>query len=141
MPPFELCVRSDLSQLAKISEFVTQSARRAGVPEADVFDIQMATDEACTNSIEHAYSGNMGEVRVCCWVENSTFVVRVTDFGKQFDPTKVPMPDTEAPLESRDIGGLGLFFMRELTDGIEFHSDKEKGNQVILRKRIQTGEG
>jgi anti-sigma regulatory factor (Ser/Thr protein kinase) len=138
MPPFELCVSSDLSQLARISEFVTQSARQAGVPEADVYDIQMATDEACTNSIEHAYSGNTGEVRVCCWVENKEFVVRVTDFGKQFDPNKIPVPDTKAPLESRDIGGLGLFFMRELTDGLEFHSDGEKGNQVILRKRINS---
>ncbi len=135
--PIELCVSSDLTQLARISEFVAESARRAGVPEAGVFEIQMATDEACTNSIEHAYGGKTGEVRVCCWVEGDDFVVRVTDFGRRFDPGQVPLPDTAAPLESRDIGGLGLFFMRELTDQVEFLSDADSGNRVILRKHLR----
>jgi serine/threonine-protein kinase RsbW len=139
MEPFELCVSSDLTQLARISEFVAQSARQAGVSEAGVFEIQMATDEACTNSIEHAYSGHTGEVRVCCWVEEGDFVVRVTDFGRRFDPNQVPLPDTSAPLESRDIGGLGLFFMRELTDHVEFSSDAVQGNRVILRKHLPLG--
>jgi serine/threonine-protein kinase RsbW len=135
MEPLELCVSSDLSELATISDFVAQIARRAGVSEADVFEIQMATDEACTNSMEHAYAGQPGEVRVCCWVEEGDFVVRVTDFGRRFDPDQIPMPDTSAPLESRDVGGLGLFFMRELMDGVEFLSDAQ-GNQVILRKHL-----
>ncbi len=136
MEPRELCVSSDLSQLATISEFVAENARRAGVPEEAIFEIQMATDEACTNSIEHAYEGQSGEVRVCCWVEGDDFVVRVTDFGRRFDPNNVPMPDTEAPLESRNVGGLGLFFMRQLSDHVEFAFDPAQGNRTILRKRI-----
>lgn len=137
MRPFELCVTSDLSHLAAISEFVATSARLAGVSDEGVFEIQMATDEACTNSIEHAYDGQMGEVRICCWVQDDHFVVRVTDFGKRFDPSQVPTPNIDAPLETRDVGGLGLFFMRELVDRVEFRSDPLQGNQVLLHKRIE----
>lgn len=137
MEPVEVCFTSDLTELARISEFVAENARRAGVSEQGVFEIQMATDEACTNAIEHAYAGRKGEVRVCCWVEGDEFVVRVTDFGKRFDPEQVPMPDVTAPLEERNVGGLGLFFMRALTDRIEFRSNDEQGNQVILRKSIK----
>ncbi len=135
MQPFELCVDSDLSHLAAIAEFVGEGARQAGLSEDEVFAVQMAADEACTNSIEHAYGGRNGEVRVCCWTEGDQYVVRITDFGDPFDPESVPVPDTSAPLLERGIGGLGLFFMRELVDQIDFASDDVQGNQVILRKR------
>jgi len=135
MQPVELCIEGDPEHLATVSEFVAAGARRAGLSEDDVFAIQMAADEACTNSIEHAYNGRRGEVRVCCWSEGDDYVVRITDFGDVFDPESVPSPDTTSPLTERPIGGLGLFLMRELVDQVIFQSDPERGNQVILRKR------
>lgn len=135
MQPFELCVDSNLTHLAAISEFVADGARQAGLSEDAVFAVQMAIDEACTNSIVHAYKGRHGEVRVCSWTEGDDYVVRVTDFGEPFDPDAVPLPDTTAPLVERSIGGLGLFFMKELVDRIEFTSDPVQGNQVVFRKR------
>ncbi|NLT74570.1 MAG: ATP-binding protein [Chloroflexi bacterium] len=128
-------MESSLSHLAAIAEFVADGARQAGLSEEEVFAVQMAADEACTNSIEHAYGGQEGEVRICCWAEGNEYVVRITDFGRPFDPDSVPIPDTKAPLTERNIGGLGLFFMRELVDQVDFASDPIQGNQVTLRKR------
>ena len=136
MTPSEVCFTSDRANLSQIAEFVAEQARLAGLDEQRVFEIQMATDEACTNSIEHAYDGEpAGEIRVCCYIEDTDFVVRVTDFGREFNPDLVPQPDVTAPLEERSIGGLGLFFMRKLVDDIQFSFDPIQGNQVILRKR------
>jgi len=53
-----------------------------------------------------------------------------------FDATAVPEPDLGKPIEDRDIGGLGLFFMRKLMDSVVFATPSEGGNQVIMRKRI-----
>jgi len=132
----EVCYASNRANLGQISEFVAEQARLAGLDEHRIYEIQMATDEACPNSIEHAYEGQTdGEIYVCCYVENADFIVRVTDFGREFDPDRVPLPDITAPLEERSIGGLGLFFMRRLVDGIEFSIDPIQGNQVVLRKR------
>ena len=134
MEPFELCVDSDLSHLAATPNSWLREARQAGLSEDDVFAVQMAADEACTNSIEHAYGGRTGEVRICCWTEGDQYVVRITDFGEPSDPESVPVP-TSVPLLERSIGGLGLFFMRKLVDQVDFFSDAVQGNQVILRKR------
>lgn len=132
----EVCFTSDPSNLSLIAEFVGERARLAGLDEDRVYAMQMATDEACTNSIEHAYEGrSAGEIRVCCFLDGKDFVVQVTDFGRRFDPEVVPIPDINAPLENRGIGGLGLFFMRKLVDEIEFTFDPIQGNQVVLRKR------
>jgi len=133
---YELCVASSFRNLGQIAEFISERARLSGMDEDQVFAVQMAVDEACTNSMEHAYAGcETGQVRVCCYLEDDDFVVCVTDYGAPFDPTTVPMPDLAAPIEERQEGGLGLFFMRELMDQIEFHSDADEGNSVIMRKR------
>jgi len=138
---YEICVSSQLRRLAEIAEFVSERARAAGLDEEQVFDVQMAIDEAATNSMQHAYQGNEdGEIRVCCYVEQDDFCVRITDFVHPFDPDTVPEPDLSTPLASREIGGLGLFFMRKLMDQVEFTSDASGGNQVTLRLRRGQGD-
>ncbi len=132
----EICVASHLSALSQISAFVSERAALAGMDEERVFAVQMAVDEACTNCMEHAYEGREdGEVHICCWTEGGDFVIRITDHGRPFDPASVPVPDVTAPLEERQIGGLGLFLMYKLMDGVEFQFDPAEGNQVTLRKR------
>jgi len=136
----ELCVASELRNLAAIADFVSEAAARAGLDDTQVFEVQMAADEACTNSMEHAYEGREdGRVQVCCFVEDNVFVVRVTDFGKPFEPETVPVPDITLPLEDRSVGGLGLFLMRRLVDEVQFSRDSTGGNQVTLRKRRRMG--
>jgi len=123
--------------LATIAEFVSEQARLAGLDEDQVFEVQMAVDEACTNSMEHAYNGQGdGELRVCCYVESDDFVVRVTDYGRAFDPSVVAAPNLSLPLEEREIGGLGLFLMGKLMDRVEYRANGKEGNQTLMRKRV-----
>ncbi|MHB1357112.1 MAG: ATP-binding protein [Anaerolineae bacterium] len=132
---YALCVRSQLANLAQIASFVTDQAQSLGMDDDQVFDIQMAVDEACTNSMEHAYAGQEnGEVTICCYTEDDDFVVKISDLGAHFDPDAIPEPDTSLPLEERGIGGLGIFLMRRLMDSVEFTSHNSDGNEVIMRK-------
>lgn len=132
----ELTVASDLEKLAQIADFVTDAALRLGLDEKQAFEVQMATDEACANIIEHAYGpGVAGEISICCETEGDDFVVTLRDQGCSFDPCQVPEPDLTCPLEDRQIGGLGLFFMRKLMDRVDFCSDPDTGNELRMYKR------
>ena len=132
----ELTVASDLENLAQIAEFVTDAALRLGLDEKQAFEVQMATDEACANVVEHAYGpGGVGEILIRCEVEGGDFVVTICDHGRSFDPDQVPEPDLTCPLEGRQIGGLGLFFMRKLMDRVDFYSDPDTGNELRMYKR------
>ena len=130
-----LCVTSSLVNLGDIADYVAQQATVAGLDEECTFEVQMAVDEACTNSIQHAYRGhNTGELRVCCFREGDDFVVEITDFGAPFDPQSIPAPDVTGPLEERSIGGLGVYLMRQLMDSVQFRADPQSGNVVVMRK-------
>jgi len=134
---YEICVSSELANLTEVGAFVCERARHAGMSEDQIFQVQLAVDEACTNSMVHAYQGDVtGQVRVCCYREGADFVVEVIDQGQGFEPSEIPEPDLSSPLEDRDAGGLGLYFMRTLMDSVTFAVPRDGGNQVVMRKRI-----
>lgn len=132
---YSLTVASDVANLETIADFVTQAAQKANLDERDVFAVQMAVDEACTNIIEHAYADAPGDIHLTCQVKPGECVVAIRDHGRPFDPESVPPPDLCCDLEERCVGGLGLYFMRKLMVEVRFSFDPEKGNQVVMIKR------
>lgn len=132
----ELRVHARPENLARIAAFLGDVAERWGLGPKETFDIQMAVDEACTNIIEHGYAGDeSGTVEITCRQTDEGCTVTIRDFGRSFDPDSVPEPDIEAPLEDRPVGGLGLFFMRQLMDDVHFRFDAEHGNVLTMTKR------
>ena len=121
--------------------FIAQAAEQAGFDDDAVFKLQLATDEACTNIIEHAYEGNpQGEIALSYRVEAPFFVIEIRDHGRPFTPAAVTPPTPPQPdnLENLEIGGLGLHFMRQLMDDLAFTFDPVAGNLLTMRKRLPT---
>ena len=136
---YSLNVNSRLERLAEIADFIADAACACGLNDAQTYDVQMAVDEACTNVIEHAYRGKPdGTIDIGCERRGNEFVVTIQDFGERFNPQRVKAPEPRGPLSRRRIGGLGLFFMRQLMDRVEFDFASGRGNRVTMAKKIKT---
>jgi serine/threonine-protein kinase RsbW len=128
-----------LDSLAAISEFVARAAEAAGLDARDVYAVQMATDEACSNIIEHAYGGEgRGPIECTCRIHGDGLTVTLRDYGRPFDPDNVPAPDLHTDLEDRDVGGLGLYFVRKLMDEVHFEFTPDSGNVLTMVKRRES---
>lgn len=123
--------------LDEIRDFVGQIARDAGFTEKEIYNIQLATDEAASNVIEHAYEGIAdGMLEMSCGFRDGAITIILTDHGESFDPSTIPMPDLKADLSKRKIGGLGIFLMRKLMDEVHYESHPESNsNTLTLIKR------
>jgi anti-sigma regulatory factor (Ser/Thr protein kinase) len=134
---FELQIESDLKNLEVAAEFVAKTMRRLGVgSEKDVFDVQLALDEALTNVIEHAYAGKQGgKILIRCALSGSKkeFTVKLVDYGKPFDPKAVATPDTEAALEDRRRGGLGIFFMKHYIQTVKYAVNGKENELTMIK--------
>ncbi len=133
-----LTVPGRFEQLARIAEFVTQAARDAGLSDDDVFHVEMAVDEACSNVIEHAYAERAGDIELTCSSpETGRLEIVIHDEGAPFDPDSVPSPKigNEFNLDALQEGGLGLYFMRKLMDDVRFEFRPGQGNTLFMVKR------
>lgn len=121
--------------LPAISEFVTQIAREAGLNDSEVYAVELAVDEACTNIIEHAYRETFsGEIICSCQPIQQGLEIVLRDRGQTFNPNSVPDPDPTIPLEQISPRGAGLFLMRKMMDEVEFAFDPENGNVLKMVK-------
>jgi len=133
-PVSTLRIEGQPENLARIGDWVMESARACGLNQEDAFKIQLAVDEACTNVIEHAYNGQGGPIELSCQRDGAEIQVTIHDWGQPFDPTAIRPPDLAAPLKDRPIGGLGLHFMHALMDRVQFTFDKARGNILTMVK-------
>jgi serine/threonine-protein kinase RsbW len=122
--------------LDEIREFVGAIARDGGFSDKDVYNIQLATDEAASNIIEHAYEKiRDGVLELSCGVRDEMITVVLVDHGESFDPSEIPLPDLKADLSERKIGGLGIFLMRKLMDEVHYEAKPNKSNVLTMIKR------
>jgi serine/threonine-protein kinase RsbW len=136
--PRRLTVPGQFDRLAQIAEFVTRAAREAGLTEDDVFHVEMAVDEACSNIIEHAYADRTGDIDLACTSSApGAFEITIHDSGRPFDPEVVALSKVGPPADLDDLneGGLGLYFMRKLMDEVRFEMAAGQGNTLYMAKR------
>ena len=53
----------------------------------------------------------------------------IDDDGKPFDPTAVPPVDVNVPGDERRIGGLGILYIRRMSDHMAYR--REDGKNIL----------
>ncbi len=123
-------------QLKAIRLFVTERVVELGGDKNDVFACELATDEAASNILEHAYADRGGIIQVRVSREEDDLVISLLDWGAPFDPLLVPEPDLNCRLEDRPVGGLGIYLIRKLMSHVSFQGDPVAGNSITMRRRL-----
>jgi anti-sigma regulatory factor (Ser/Thr protein kinase) len=139
--PRRLVVPGRFERLTEIAAFVTQAAHEAGLNDDEVFHVEMAVDEACSNIIEHAYAAQSGDIDLACRCPMAGQIeVVIRDIGPPFRPEEVSPPTVSAPVDLDNLngGGLGLYFMRKLMDEVRFESVPGQGNTLTMLKRTKS---
>lgn len=132
-----IILRNNLSEIERLASTITQFGRENSFSDKTIFDINLALEEIVNNIILYAYEDkNEHQINIHVELEGAELVLEVIDDGVPFNPLEIPEPDIDKPLQERQLGGLGLFFVRNLTDELEYRRDKDK-NIFIMRKKIQ----
>ena len=133
-----LSVQSSTDNLSKIRNFVKRYSARAGFDEETTNKIALATDEACTNIIKHAYKySKSGRININLTFNKNKLRLSITDEGSHFNSNSVPVPDLKKYYEERRVGGLGMFLMKKLMDEVIYSQSNAKKNKVTLIKYLQ----
>jgi serine/threonine-protein kinase RsbW len=109
---------------------------QCGLARKDAWELQVALDEVVSNSINHGCAGRPeGFVEIVFELKGGTLEVTVVDDGPAFDPLSLPAPDTDAPIDARRPGGLGVYLVKRLTDRADYDR-LDNRNRFVFARRV-----
>jgi anti-sigma regulatory factor (Ser/Thr protein kinase) len=129
-------LRNSLSELEKLGKELAGAAVKWQLPRRAVIEINLVLEELFTNTVSYGFDDDPKH-KVSITMDHDIDSVRITmsDDGNQFDPTVPEDPALDRPLEERDIGGLGIFLVRQYVDDLTYKREGDR-NIVMLTKKI-----
>jgi anti-sigma regulatory factor (Ser/Thr protein kinase) len=112
--------------LEKLIEVISGFAETKGFTRGKIGEIELVIEEVLVNISNYAYPECAGEVEIRFHLKNeTTLILEILDHGIPFDPFSLSEPSISADLSDRKVGGLGVFFIREVADSIAYRRDGE----------------
>lgn len=130
----EIRFASRPDQLPEVRSVVRKAVKTQGYIPDVANCIVLAIDEACANVIKHAYGEALtGDIILEILSKSDETIFRLTDFAPPIDKKSVRSRD----LEDVRPGGLGVHFIHEVMDEVEFLEPPEGvGNILEMRKKL-----
>lgn len=137
MPPpqVELHCDPDLAQLQRLNGALADFANLHRIQPDSISPIRLALEEIVVNILHHGFDGDPLPFIVRLSLVDQDLHLEIEDYGRPFNPLEPADPDTNQDLDSRPIGGLGVFLVRRLMDRIDYRRAQER-NILNITKRI-----
>jgi phosphoserine phosphatase RsbU/P len=133
-----LVIQNDISELHKLISKVDELTTIWSIPAKASMQINLAMEELVTNIIFYAYEDKqVHDIIMEFSLTPSGLMITTEDDGKGFNPFQQSDPvDITQSIENRQIGGLGIHFIKTTMDNIEYER-KENKNHVTLTKNYK----
>lgn len=130
-------ISASVHEIERLNRLIRQFGELHELPSRALYSVNLALDEVVSNVVLYGYEdSNDDPIVVKMEIAGKDLTASVEDSGREFDPLSLPTPDLSAPLEDRQIGGLGIHLMRSLMDGVEYRRHDNK-NILSMRKRVR----
>lgn len=117
-----LILSSNPQNVAKVEPFIESLVSKYQVQPEVYGNILITLTEAVTNAIVHGNgSDETKKVEVKTKKQHTSLTFLVSDEGSGFDYGN--LPDPTAPENILEIGGRGVFLMRQLSDQVSFRNN------------------
>ena len=128
--PTDIRVPARLESLQPLLQFVEACAKGQDFGKARRWEIELVMEEILVNIFNYAYPDRQGDVGIACRSDDDgKLLVEITDQGIPFDILSLNDPDLQAGIEERNIGGLGVFFVKQLIRDIRYR--RESGRNIL----------
>jgi len=131
----EASMPNKLNQLEHIRKFVTEMLDQAEgevLSEEETYQLQLAVTEAASNVVRHALSDMPDEyITVSADLFEDGIIVRLSHFGKEFDPDTAPPPVFDGTRE----GGFGVYMIKQCVDDVQYMRSPDGRNTIRMVKR------
>lgn len=127
----QLKLKADLSGLDRILLFLEEGLGEGMCPQNIMTQICIAVEEVFVNIVNYAYPNSGGDCILDLCVAPGKMTLLIADSGAKFNPLEKKDPDITLSAQERNIGGLGIWMVKQSMDHVSYEY-KEGQNQLTL---------
>ena len=131
--PSHLTMSASMDEIDRLAPFISHVAEQAAMEGREAKRLRLAVEEAVANIINH---GQATTITLQATMDDNQLVLTIDDDGQPFNPTGESATDFSVPADERPPGGLGIMFLHEMTDGLDYQ--RIDGHNVLrIIKRVK----
>jgi len=121
-----LTLSPSMDDIGRLQPFIEAVTTQAGIDGREAKRLRLAVEEAVANVINY---GQATSITLHTSVEDNQLVLTIDDDGQPFDPTADSPTDFSVPADQRPLGGLGIMYLHQMTDGLAYQ--RVDGHNVL----------
>lgn len=131
-----IILANEISEISRLNDFIEEIGNEFSLTQDIVFNLNLVLEEAIVNIINYAYPKEDHEwIFLSAKLHEGSIILVLTDTGKEFDPTLAPEVDVTLSADEREIGGLGIFLIRQIMNEVKYERIEGK-NVLTLEKKL-----
>ena len=131
-----LTVHTNRGEIDRISAEIEALAKREGWQPDLSYRVNLALEELVINIMDYGFEGGDHEIEITLISEDDTLTIQIVDGGSAFDPLNdAPVPDVNAPIDDRPIGGLGVYLVRNMMDDMQYRREGDRNYLTLVANR------
>lgn len=131
-----IILANELSEISRLNGFIEDIGNEFSLAPDMIFNLTLVLEEAVVNVINYAYPKEDHEsIYLSAKMQDGSIIFVLSDSGKEFDPTMAPDADVTLSAEDRQIGGLGIFLIRQIMNEVRYERIDGK-NVLTLEKKL-----
>ena len=131
-----IILANDIAEVSRLATFIEEVGEAFALTPDVVLNLNLVIEEAVLNVINYAYPKEEHQhIYLSAHLHEGSIVLVLTDTGKEFDPTLAPDADITLSAEEREIGGLGIFLIRQIMNEVKYERIDGK-NVLTLGKKL-----
>ena len=129
---------SNADNLLYIQGKVEELGLREEWPDSLVFKVNLVLEELGLNILSYGGAGvdRSPEIEITLVSEDDSLTIEVSDDGRPFNPLEDALvPDVEALLDERSVGGLGVHLVRTMMDDLSYQRAEGRNLLKMVTKK------
>ena len=127
----ELNIEAKVENLDKVNDFINKTIGEVNCSKKAIMQLGVIVEEIFVNIASYAYPDEVGFATVQVEVKDNPPAIDLTfiDSGVEYNPLANEDPDLDVAVEERQIGGLGIYLVKNMVEKIYY---KYEGGKNIL---------
>lgn len=144
----EIIIEAKIENLDAVKDFITGELESSDCPMKLQTQLAIVVEEIFVNIAYYAYSQDtsaselrseeppsaVGNVAIRIDI-GEEIIIEFEDCGTPYNPLEKDDPDITLDANNREIGGLGIFLVKKMTDGIKYRYEDNK-NILMIKKKV-----